>query len=163
MSVIVSRTEDQSACVESVRAAVAATFAAILGEAPKLSPPGRPVTPSPSVAGIISFAGSASWSLSLVLNEEVAPGLVRSFAGFDVPFDSRDMGDAVCELVNVLAGEVVCQVERRGGKAQMSLPMVARGCPLELMAARHSKVTRLDYDTRHGRLWLAIVSPVQAA
>ena len=143
---------------EAVRAAVESTFSAIWGEKPVPSPIGEDASPSTCVAGIISFTGDVSWSLSWVLTLESAPALIQGFTGFEIGFDSPDMGDAVAELVNVLAGDVVAQLEARRVKAKMTLPIVARGCPLQLMASRNSKVVRLDYSSKLGKFWFGLVS-----
>lgn len=143
---------------DAAQAALAATFAAIFGERPQPRPAPPEGPPSPCVAGIIAFTGDVSWSLALVLEEKSAPALIRGFTGFDIAFDCPNMGDAVAELVNVLAGDVVLELDKRRVKAKMAIPMVARGCPLELMAARSSTVTRLDYASKHGALWLALVA-----
>lgn len=141
----------------AVRAAVESTFSAIWGEAPVALAPGQEAKPSACVAGIISFAGDVPWSLSWAMTPESAPALAKKFTGADFPFDGPDIGEVVTELVNILAGDVVLQLDQRRIKAQMGLPMVARGCPLELMASRNSKVARLDYNSSLGRFWLGIV------
>ncbi len=143
--------------VESARAAVEATFSQIWGEAPSFCEHPPQESPTSCVAGIISFAGDQPWSLSWALARETAPALIQRFTGFEIPFDSPDMGEAVAELVNVLAGEVIVQMEKRRMKAKMGLPMVARGCPLELMASRSSAATRLDYTCAHGRFWIGVI------
>lgn len=140
---------------EAVHAALESTFAAICGEKPRRCE--GDVTPTSCVAGIISFTGDVTWSLSWVLAHDSAPALVQKFTGFEIPFDSPDMGDAVAELVNVLAGDVVVQMEKRRLKAKMAIPMVARGCPLELMSARNATATRVEYTSSYGRFGLAIV------
>lgn len=150
--------ENQSVS-RAIQAAVDSTFSIIWGEKPVLCPHRWEQPPSASVAGIISFTGDVSFSTSLVLPREAAPAMVMAFTGMDLPFDSGDMGDAVAELVNILAGDVVAQLDARRLKVQMGLPMVARGCPLELMAAKSNRAVSLDFQCKHGRFWLALVSP----
>jgi CheY-specific phosphatase CheX len=116
-----------TAIAETVKQAVEATFAVICGEKPELLSFGKSDTSATGVIGVISFVGDPTWSMALLVPQETAPALARKFAGFDIPFDSPDMGDAVGELANVLAGDVVARLEMRRIKAQMSLPTVARG------------------------------------
>lgn len=85
------------------------------------------------IVGIISFVGDLMWSLALILPHDSAEKMAQKFAGFEIPFDSADMGDVVGELINVLAGVLCGNLEAAGVKSQMSLPTVARGDAFELM------------------------------
>lgn len=85
------------------------------------------------IVGIISFVGDLMWSLALILPHDSAEATAQKFAGFEIPFDSADMGDVVGELINVLAGVLCGNLEAAGVKSQMSLPTVARGDAFELM------------------------------
>src|SRR5262249_47299656 len=112
----------------------------------------------PCVAGIISFFGDMPWTLTWVLTDKSAPALAQKFAGFEIPFDSKDMGDMAGELVNVLAGEIVAQLDQRRIKSQMSLPTVARGTNLELMPEIGPNVAELDYKSNVGGFWLRLAA-----
>lgn len=142
------------AVADAVRAAVETTYAAIAGEKPVLSAAEHP--DCACVAGIISFVGESTWTLSWFLTKDIAPALAKTFTGIDILFDSSDMGDVAGELVNVLAGEVVAQLEKRRINAKMSLPTVVRGNPLELMPAKGPGMMRMDFTTRQGGFWLRL-------
>lgn len=146
------------AIIDAVKASVVKTYSAFCGEAPINGTNGHDHEDGPCIAGIISFFGDIPWSLSWVLSDKVAPVLAHKFAGFEIPFDSPDMGDMAGELVNVLAGEVIAQLEQRRIKAQMSLPTVARGKPLELIPERGRFVSRLDFTSKQGCFWLRLAS-----
>lgn len=79
------------------------------------------------IVGIISIIGDLSWSVSLGLPKKSAIILAKEFAGFDINYDSEDMDDVTGELVNVLAGDIVAQLDAVGTSVSMSLPTVARG------------------------------------
>ena len=145
------------AVADAVRAAVEQTYSAIAGEKPVRQPDGSHAL-CPCVAGIISFVGQSPWTLSWFLTEDTAPAIAQKFTGMDIPFDSGDMGDVVGELVNVLAGEVVAQLDRRKITAQMSLPTVVRGSPLELMPEKGTDDLQLDYTSSQGTFWLRLMS-----
>ncbi|MCU0702473.1 MAG: chemotaxis protein CheX [Fimbriiglobus sp.] len=146
------------AFAEAVKAAVENTFKAIAGEKP-VPKPDVAHPPTPCVAGIISFIGDSPWSLSWFLPSDTAPALAHKFTGLELTFDSQDMGDVAGELVNVLAGEVVAQLDRRRVKVKMSLPTVARGSPLELMPEKGAGVVRIDYASKFGSFWLQLATP----
>ena len=147
-----------SVIADAVKVAVENTFSAICGEKPTHQANGQQVCDGSGVAGIISFLGDMPWSLALVLTQETAPALAHKFTGMEITFDTPDMGDVAAELVNVLAGEVVAQLECRQIKAQISLPIVARGTPLELMPERHMAIDRMHFASKQGKFWLRLAS-----
>ncbi len=160
MTVLVSNGDAAfpSAIANAAVAALENTFTAIFGE--------KPIRDSNSVrdhccscvAGTISFIGEVTWSLTWVLPQEIAPILAQKFTGFDIPFDSSDMGEMAAELVNVLAGEVIAQLEKRYIKAQMSLPTVARGDHLEFTPAKGPGVIYIDFTSTQGKFWFRLVA-----
>lgn len=86
---------------------------------------------STKIVGIISFVGDLTWSIVLILPEATAEVMSKKFAGFDVPFESEDMGDVVGEMTNIIAGMVCGYLEKDCIQAQLSLPTVARGKDFE--------------------------------
>lgn len=152
-----------SVLADAVKQSVETTFNQIFSEKPSYQTNGLPFDQSPCVAGIISFMGDAAWSLTCILSAEAAPALALKFTGMDIPFDSPDMGDVAGELVNVLAGEVVAQLERRRLRVQMSLPTVARGSPLEFLPERRLVASLLAFRSSYGNFWLRVATPVPAA
>jgi len=68
------------------------------------------------IIAVISLVGDVEWSIFLGLPRETVPVLVAKFAGFEIPFDSEDMGDAVGELANILAGDVKRRLEAKGAR-----------------------------------------------
>ncbi len=153
-----------AAIADGVKAAIASTFATICGEAPALVadaalPPG-----GAAIIGIISFLGDVTWSFSLALPAETAGPLTEKFAGFAVPYDSPDMGDVVGELANVVAGDIVNQLDRRRIKAKMSLPAVARGTAVEVLQSHSQAKVRLPFQSAQGPFWceLACGKPGEA-
>jgi chemotaxis protein CheX len=143
---------------EAVIVAVERTYAAICGEKPIAQTSAPPLADYPCVAAIISFFGDVPWSLSWVLPRDTAVALSLKFAGFDIPFDSSDMGDVVGELVNVLAGDVVAELEKRRMKAQMSLPTVARGSHLTLLPEKSGAVGQLNFRATQGACWFRLAT-----
>jgi chemotaxis protein CheX len=145
---------------EVVRQAVVKTFTPICGAAPV------PIDPNPhdascdSVVGIISYMGDIPWSLALVLPQQTATVLANKFAGFEIPFDSADMGDVAGEIANVLAGDVVAMLDARRIKAQMSLPVVMRGAKVEMLMPESSPSERVGFMSPQGSFWLRLAASV---
>ncbi|MDB5312191.1 MAG: hypothetical protein JWO38_6393 [Gemmataceae bacterium] len=117
----------------------------------------RPDPPCAGIMGVISFFGDSVWSFALVLPEGTAVAVAKKFAGFDIPFDSPDMGDLVGEMANVLAGEICSRLDARGMKAQMSLPTVARGHDVELLPPSDSCSERLVFTSPTGMFSFKLV------
>ncbi|MDB5346057.1 MAG: chemotaxis protein CheX [Schlesneria sp.] len=140
----------------AVQAAVELTFASIFGEPPASTQVDNQGTSFARVASVISFFGTQPWALTLVVPEQTAVAMALKFTGFEVTFDSADMGDVVGELTNVMAGEVVAQLARRSIQAQMSLPTVARGQDVELLRGKGAATQRLSYDSSQGQFWFEL-------
>jgi chemotaxis protein CheX len=142
-----------AAIADGVRAAVQATFTAICGGplTPLAEQP--PAAAGPAIVGIISFLGRINWSFSLGLPEGTASALATKFAGFEIPFDSADMCDVVGELANVVAGDIVAQLDARQMRAQMSLPMVARGSDVAVESPGHMPSLHVAWGSPQGPFW----------
>ncbi|MCX7409530.1 MAG: chemotaxis protein CheX [Planctomycetales bacterium] len=145
-----------SVIADAVKSSVGVTFNSIFGEPPVSVASEGPTESCARVASVISFFGTSPWALTLVLPEETAVKMALKFTGFEVPFDCADMGDVVGELTNVLAGEVVAQLNRRSIQSQMSLPMVARGNDVELLKPTGAPASHLGYQSAQGHFWFEI-------
>jgi len=111
-----------------------------------------------AVIGVISIVGGVEWTIYLGLPRESAITLAAKFAGFEIPFDSDDMGDAVGELTNILAGEVKRRLAQRSVVANISLPSVVRAESLHVLVQRGMAVTKTCFSSEAGKLWSGVVS-----
>lgn len=116
---------------DCVSDSVASIFNTIFGVVPQYDgdDDGRQI--GDGVVGVISFVGDASWILMLALPKDSAEALAEKFCGFEVEYDSPDMGDVIGELANVMAGDIVARMGEEGVKVAMSLPTVLRGQNVE--------------------------------
>lgn len=110
------------------------------------------------VLGIISLVGEVEWSLFLGLPRQTAVSVAAKFAGFEIPFDSNDMGDAVGELTNIFAGQVKALLDERGVKAEISLPSVLRAENMHVLIQRHASAAKVCYQTDLGKFWTGILA-----
>lgn len=137
--------------VECVRQSVVTNFEMMLGgELSSRESTGDDV-PCDGITGIISLVGDVSWSLMLCLPRESAAALAVGFAGFEIPFDSADMGDVVGEMANVLAGDISARLDALGVKAELSLPMVLRGKEIDLLLPEGTPNARFIFDSPCGQ------------
>lgn len=123
--------EVPSVLVEQTKKATVESFTKICGEVQTLECDPTDFKHGMKIDGIISFVGDLTWSLILVLPFDSAELMAQKFAGFEIPYDSEDMGDVVGELTNVLAGVLCGNLENVGVRSHMSLPTVTRGSDFE--------------------------------
>lgn len=153
--------EDGTISSERVRCvvnAVASTMSWVAGEEPKLQgeSPVETCLRCEGVVGCISLVGDVDWSLVLSLPRATASELAGRFAGFEIPFDGPDMGDAVGEMANLIAGEVKVQLDGIGLACEISLPQVFRGEIIEVLQLPHLPSKLLSFNCSAGPLWIAI-------
>jgi len=110
------------------------------------------------VLGIISLVGDVEWSLVLGLPSDTAPAMTERFAGFAIPFDSDDMGDAVGELTNLLAGEVKVKLDAIGLKSEISLPQVFRGVGIQILRLPQIPTLAISFESSCGGFFVAIAA-----
>ncbi len=147
-----------SSIAEAVKEAVAVSFASIFGAAPKAIEHAESPHSCACVVGIISYIGDCNWSLALVVPERTAPTMAEKFTGFPIPFETSDMTDAIGELNNVLAGEVIHQLDRRGLKAKMSLPVTLRGIDVETVLPRSVPEMTITYALEGRPYWFKMAA-----
>ncbi len=115
------------------------------------------------ILSVISLVGDVEWSVFLALPRETASALAQKFAGFEIDFESDDMGDAIGELTNILAGDVKAKLDQRGRKAEISLPSVMRCSSLQVLIPRDAPVQRFCYTTPGGPFLTGIICSRKSA
>ena len=143
---------------DAVRSSISVAFSSIFGAEPQLSDESESPAACACVVGIISFICDNTWSLALVVPERTAPTMAEKFTGFPIPFDAADMTDAIGELANVLAGEVIAQLDRRGIQARMSLPVTLRGIDVETVLPRSVPELTLAYRLDSHPYWFKMAA-----
>ena len=108
------------------------------------------------IIAIISLVGDVGWSVFLGFPPQTAVAAASKFAGFEISFESNDMGDAVGELANMVAGQTKILLDQRSVKVEISLPSVIRAEHLEVLS-RHTTVARKKcFSTAAGNLWIGV-------
>ncbi|WP_309715294.1 chemotaxis protein CheX [Armatimonas sp.] len=144
--------------VEAVHEAFAQTIAMFAGA--ELTP--KPVDEidrlCDSICGTISFVGDRNFSAMICCSRESAAELSMAMAGFEIDYDSADMGDAIGEVVNIVAGDIVARMETVGFEVAMSLPTVFRGHDIERVVAHNTLSSCAVYDLSQSQFWVEIVT-----
>jgi len=114
------------------------------------------------VVAVISLVGDVEWLLDLCLPRETAVGLAARFAGFPIPYESEDMGDAVGELSNILAGKVKAALDGLGVRAEIGLPAVLRGDRMEVLVRRGAPAATMGFATECGEVCVRVIADANA-
>ncbi len=107
---------------------------------------------------VISVMGDVEWSLYLGFPRETTMALCTAFAGFEIPFESEDMGDAIGEVANVLAGGIKNILDKRGVNVEISLPSVMRVDGLHVLKQHGAQFAKDCYTSSIGQFWTCAVS-----
>lgn len=110
------------------------------------------------IVAVISIVGDVDWAVFLGLPKGTAVAAAEKFAGFEIPFDSPDMGDAVGELTNIFAGQVKALLDTRQITAEISLPSVMRCGSIEVLLQRGSATVKNCFSSPMGSLWTGVVA-----
>jgi chemotaxis protein CheX len=110
------------------------------------------------IIGVISLVGDAEMSVFIGLPSGTAPGLVAKFAGFEVPYESPDMGDAVGELSNMLAGGMKNLLDAKNVKVNISLPTVVRAEDIQILLQHGAQSVKISFGSDLGPLWVGIAA-----
>ena len=110
------------------------------------------------ITAIIAVMGDVEWSIFLGLPKNTAVSIAEKFAGFEIPFESEDMGDAIGEVANILAGSVKNILDKRGVHVDISLPSVMRADGLHILKKRDSHSVRYCFNSTIGPLWTGVIA-----
>ena len=111
-----------------------------------------------AIIAVISIMGGLDWSIFIGLPRETACGMAESVAGFEIPFESEDMGDAIGEVANILAGSVKQILDKRGIEVEISLPSVMRVDGLHVLKQRSSHSHKQYFQCSMGMFWTGVVT-----
>lgn len=114
------------------------------------------------VVGIISFVGDVTWLMMVALPKQSAQNLSLKFAGFELDYDSPEMGDVVGEFANVLAGDIVARLGKEGVKVAMSLPTILRGQDVEPLLPRGIPSKRLTFQLNGDMIFVKVAGAREA-
>jgi CheY-specific phosphatase CheX len=110
------------------------------------------------IISVISIMGAVDWSIYVSLPRDTAEQLAQAFCGFEIPFDSEDMGDAIGEVTNILGGNVKQLLDKRGVEVDISLPSVMRVDGLHVLKQRDSASSKTCYKSSVGQFSVGVVA-----
>ena len=144
--------------VDCVKASVTSVFEKSFGDTPSFQKEDDESQKiGDGVMGIISYTGDFTWIMMMSFPRECAISLFAKFAGFELDYDSPDMGDVVGEMANILAGNIVGCLQEKGVKCAMSLPTLIRGFNVEPMPPRDLPSRKLTVTMPEGPVIIKVV------
>ena len=138
------------------RDSILSIFNTIFGAEPKFEGGENGKSLGDGVVGIISFMGDVNYIIMLALPKDSAIAMASKFCGYNIDYDSPDMGDVVGELANVLAGDIVARMSKEDFKVTMSLPTIMRGHDVEPLLPRGLPLEKLSFSMAEGHFMLKV-------
>jgi chemotaxis protein CheX len=148
--------------VDGVAGAVIDVMNAICGDAAQHEDCGDAEL-SCGIIGVISLISQDAWSMMVGLPRDTAIAFAKQFTGNDITYDSRDMGDVVGELANIIAGHAAGRMETAGMKASLSLPIIARGNGITVPRQYELPSVCMGFECPQGGFWVRITSAKRSA
>lgn len=143
--------------IDSVTEAVSQTIAMFAGE-PKVIKADEAIRVCDGICGTISFVGDRNFSVMMCCSRESALELSLAMAGFEIDFESADMGDAIGEVVNIIAGDIVARMEGHGVEVAMSLPTVFRGHDVERVLPHNMISNCTIFELANSSFWIDVIA-----
>jgi CheY-like chemotaxis protein len=110
------------------------------------------------IYGLFTLSGDVHWSLNLALDGPVAEEAATQFGGYAMTLDHPEIGDAIAEITNIIAGWLKRLLSERGLAVQQSLPSVLIARDLRFLVER-GKRTASDqayFLTDRGRIGISV-------
>lgn len=110
------------------------------------------------VFSMISIYGEVQWTISVGYEESAAVGVASRLAGEKISFDSEDLGDAIGEITNMVAGEIKRALINRNMQVQISLPTVLAATEIRWLVHSAQSVSndQVRYATPFGKMRIAL-------
>ena len=105
---------------------------------------------------MIALHGDVHWSVVLGFTPDSAQGVATRFAGYDVPRDGPELGDAIGEIVNIVGGSVKRLLAPRALTADLSLPTVITATQFQVILQRKTTSSHVHFDSAVGELWSSV-------
>lgn len=110
------------------------------------------------ICGRIAYVGDTSWSMMVYCTRLSAMEVAAALAGFEMDYDHPDMGDAIGELANIFAGDIVARLDGQGIHVSMGLPSVFRGHDIEVLISKNTTSLWCAFEMPRSTFWVEIVA-----
>ncbi len=115
-----------------------------------------------TVLGTMSIHGAVDWSVIIGFPRTAVPILATNFAGYDVPDDDAELGDAIGELTSMICGRTKSHLSDRGLTVSVSLPTVVSVSEFRILLRRKGTTDRAVFNTAFGPIWTIVTVGLHA-
>ncbi len=152
--------QSSGACVvphgECVPLALQITLAKLCDLTLKIEPDNEDVRSGKVVLGLISIQGEVHWSVTTGFTPESASEIASKFAGYVIQPYSPDLGDAIGEITNIVAGRIKSELGAKGLGVSISLPTVIGAEALQMLIDHDRATAYTHFDSPAGKLWTIV-------
>lgn len=115
------------------------------------------MNPICDVSAIIGVTGDCTGSIVLSFTNSVAAKMLSKLLGEPIAEFNDDVCDAVCEMVNIIAGNASAELnEKKVGHMERSLPNVIYGSGHSIKSPQHAPAVNLVFETELGDFALQV-------
>ncbi len=110
------------------------------------------------VFATLPVVGDFRWTVVLGFEQDTAEAVVGRFVGEKIAFDHPDMGDAVGEVTNNVAGHIKRLLAARNVDVELQTPTVlcAHGLQFLVQPAGKTRLDQVCFKSPLGRLWVGV-------
>lgn len=108
------------------------------------------------VLGMVSIQGEVHWSVALGFTQSSASAVASRFAGYEIPSDGPDLGDAIGEVTNIVAGRIKNNLGAKGLAANISLPTVIWAQGFQVLLRHNTAVDYAHFNSEVGKIWIMV-------
>jgi CheY-like chemotaxis protein len=110
------------------------------------------------IYGLFNLTGDVNWSLALGMDGPAAEDAASRFGGYPITVDHPDLGDAIGEIANIIAGLLKRLLNERNVKVEISFPSVLSARELRFLLQRGKRMTgdKVHFRTPAGRIWVSV-------
>ncbi len=114
------------------------------------------------VLGMIALHGDVHWSVVIGFTQDSVAAVASKFAGYEIPPDGPDIGDAIGEITNIVGGRVKQLLSAKGLPVSISLPTVLSASEFKVLLQHRSAADCVQFSSPVGKLWAAVTVGVDS-
>lgn len=108
------------------------------------------------VFGTFTVLGEVQWSVVIGFAREAALSVAGRFASMEFDETTDALGDALGEVINIIAGQTKSLLSQRGLHAEMSLPTICCARELKVLTLRKMTQDHMHFDSPAGKMWIGV-------
>jgi chemotaxis protein CheX len=108
------------------------------------------------VLGMVSIQGEVHWSVALGFTQSSASAVASRFAGYEIPSEGPDLGDAIGEIANIVAGRIKHDLGAKHLAVNISLPTVIWAEAFQVLLQHNTAMDYAHFNSEAGKIWTMV-------